>query len=1490
MSGIKDTATVTLNVNGAQAKQMMADLEAKIKKAEANLTNLQNSMADPKAVEKARKQLKTYQKQLDEMKSATEGVTKALDNLDKATPRDLEKALRTLNRQLKDMTPGSYVWDSHVEKIKELKKRLAELREEVKVQETLWDKFKNWINDSGAAIVAIGLGIDQAIGALREYVDAFASMEQEMANVRKFTGMTEEQVASLNERFKEIDTRSSREQLNMLAQEAGRLGKTSEEDVLGFVRAADQINVALDDLGEGATLTLSKLTGIFGDEARYGTEQSLLKVGSVINELSQNCSASAPYLSQFAERMGGVGAQAGLTIQQIMGFGAVLDSNAQKVEASATALSQIIVRLYQDPAKYAKVAGIDVQKFSKLMREDANAAVLLFLETLHKSGGMDNLSPMFKDMGENGSRAIAALSTLATHIDQVKAQQEAANIAFEEGTSVTTEFNVQNNTVQANLDKCKNKANELRVELGQRLYPIMSHFLTTGAAIMRLLLNLVRYMEENKATVIALALSIAAWTVALNANIIATKLWTVATKVAAVTGKALRMAVLACSTIFYTLTGNIQKATAATRALNIAMKGNLFGIIATAIALVIAKLIDYTTKAKEAADAQEELRKEQEEWRKGLKNIDRQSEEYAQKELARLDLLYKAATDDTKSKKERIAAVNELKKQYPDYFSKLSTEQIMLGQAKQAYDDLTTAIIKSANARAAYDKIAELGSQKLDENAKLKENQRKKSDLEAKRKAKQAEVQKAWDNMQANASIDAKQSPEWHKWHNQYEKLKKERDEIDKQLKEVNANITEANSRLNEIAQAQTDLAEEYGVDINAALAGESETPTVPELPQNPQYVSAILSAKEKKKAELEAKRELAKAKAEFKQLMESAQVDYEADSAKNVMDYGAGLKSYEDYITEKERLDLAYLDKRIELYKTLYKGESDQEKKLLLMYDEDYQEFLLKRAELANKQRSASAKRDIEEYTRQFNMNVAKKQFEYASPFHKLYGDTEAQEEELHRMRINFLLECRNAYDKNTKEYADYQRQIESAEQDFILDRRKQLMQKYEQWVNQYTTISAERRYEIELGIVEKLYEQRKISEEQYQLWLAQLREKYNSESSASTSAATKSKYTVAGPGGDVDIRSDSEQIKARVSDLSKKRDSAIDELKKRLDGGLITQEEYNEGVKKIEKAYEKNLFDPVRSMLDEQTRMLFDLGVAWADFFKSISENGELSFDNIKDVAAASLATMCAGLQTYSQFVEAEKRIELAAVEKRYDREIKMAQGNSYKVAKAEKKKEDEIAKVKAEYAKKEFAIKVIMAVAQTAQNALLGYAAGLQAGFPMATWLAPLLAGMAVAQGAIQIALLKKQQQAAAAEGYSEGGFTKKGGVNEPAGIVHAGEWVASQKLLANPVARPMIDALDYAQRTNTIGSLRADDVSRSITANNSLVRIAESDEGSALMTAVAAEMSRTVSNLTDRLREPFVTIATVTGDKGIKQAQDDYTKLMNNVTPKSKRKTS
>ena len=299
MSNYTTNASVNLNVNGREAEETLARLKQRAsdyKDAIAKAAKEGNQIE----VKKLRKSLRETQSEIKAMQSTTASVADVLRKLDSASPKELKITLKALNKELEGMERGSEAWNKQVSKIRAVKNEIENVNSSLKTQRTTWEKIGDFINKWQTMVVAAVAVVMKVVSVARSAVDAYASIEQEMANVRKYTGMTAEQVEELNEEFKKLDTRTSREDLNKLAQEAGRLGKTSKEDVLGFVKAADQINVALDDLGEGATLTLSKLTNIFGDEERLGTERSLLAVGSVINELSQNCSASAPYLAEFA--------------------------------------------------------------------------------------------------------------------------------------------------------------------------------------------------------------------------------------------------------------------------------------------------------------------------------------------------------------------------------------------------------------------------------------------------------------------------------------------------------------------------------------------------------------------------------------------------------------------------------------------------------------------------------------------------------------------------------------------------------------------------------------------------------------------------------------------------------------------------------------------------------------------------------------------------------------------------------------------------------------------------------------------------------------------------------------------------------------------------------------------------------------------------------------------------------------------------------------
>lgn len=88
------------------------------------------------------------------------------------------------------------------------------------------------------------------------------------------------------------------------------------------------------------------------------------------------------------------------------------------------------------------------------------------------------------------------------------------------------------------------------------------------------------------------------------------------------------------------------------------------------------------------------------------------------KETTKLNVLYKTATNNAKSTKERTKAVKALKKEYPEYFKNLSDEEIKTGKATKAYNNLSKAIVKNAKARAALDKITELQKQYIEEDQK----------------------------------------------------------------------------------------------------------------------------------------------------------------------------------------------------------------------------------------------------------------------------------------------------------------------------------------------------------------------------------------------------------------------------------------------------------------------------------------------------------------------------------------------------------------------------------------------------------------------------------------------------------------------------------------------------------------------------------------------------------------------------------------------------
>lgn len=568
-------------LNSEQAKNEITDLEKKVSDLRRKRQEALDA-GDTKSWQKLGKEIDKQEGKLRTMRGRLEGINKTLENMSAAGPKQLRDTIRDINKLLDSgaIERGSRQWDALTASLREANSELGKIKSESKAAEPALGRVANFFNRNWGVIT-------QALGAvtgltmtMRKAVQDYATMEEEMANVRKYTGLTAEQVVNLNEELKKMDTRTSREELNQLAGSAGRLGIQAKDSILEFVDAADKIKVALgDDLGDGAVDQIGKLAMAFGEDERMGLRGAMLATGSAINEVAQNSSAKAGFLVDFTARVAGFGKQLGLTQAQIMGFGAVMDENLLRDEMAATAFGNMLTKMQTDTEKFARIAGQSVEEFTRLLNEDANQAILNLADSL-RSQDPQTMMKMLDDMGLDGARAVGVLSTMADKIDDVRERQKLATDAYREGTSVINEFGVMNNTVEARLEKCKKKFREMTVELGEQLLPVVKYTCTGFSLFVKALSTTTGFIMENKGAIIAGGLAIAAYTAYVKAATIATKAHTIAT--------------------------NIAKA--ATAAFNFVTKMNPIGLVIAALTAAVALFIKYRDRISGASEATSMLR------------------------------------------------------------------------------------------------------------------------------------------------------------------------------------------------------------------------------------------------------------------------------------------------------------------------------------------------------------------------------------------------------------------------------------------------------------------------------------------------------------------------------------------------------------------------------------------------------------------------------------------------------------------------------------------------------------------------------------------------------------------------------------------------------------------------------------------------------------------------------------------------------------------
>lgn len=1351
--------------SAAKLKLVDAELE-RIRLSEQKVVTLMQQYDNE--IDKANVDIKETKRQM-------QLVDNTLSHLKTSSVRDLEYSMKVLNQEMRGLDRGSEAFKQMQMQAKQLKTELEAVRAEGQAQQSWIGRIADWFNRMQGVILGVIAAISGLTFTVKSCVEKFASMDEEMTNVRKYTGQTADEVERMNEDFKKMETRTAREKLNQLAGDAGRLGITASSMVEEFVDGADKINVALnDDLGDDAVKDIGKLALMFGEDKTKGLRGAMLATGSAVNELAQNSSASAGYLVDFTARVAGVGKQAGFTQAQIMGLASVLDQNMQQDETAATAVQNLLAKMFQDSAKFAKIAGLNVKEFSKTLKEDANGALLQFLAALRSKGGFAQLAPMFEEMKMDGSRATGVLTVLADKLDDIKVAQDLATKSYAEGTSIINEFNTQNESVQAQLDKAKKRFQDLAIELGQKLYPAARLCISSASLTVHILSSIIDFVAKYRTTLIILTATIIALTVAETAHIVKLKAIAIWQNVVVAGAKKL-WAILAA---------------------------HPYLAVAAAVTTLVAVIVDLSRKTDSAAKAQE-----------ALNDIQREAQKEIVEEQLKLENLRKAAMNETNSLKDRYAAIAELNRIVPNYNASIDKTTGKYKENKRALDDYIKSLVHLYEVQGAKKKIQQLAEEKADLTIKQKQ------------------AQKNYENAK-NAGPGYNYTTSWGGTGNT---TQDSTDKFRRDLQKLNDAIKERDSLISTI----TDV---YGKDMQSAEVKKAKENINADGGGSGSIGESDKERKAREKAEKKAaaearKREAAARKAQ-KEAADSVKAETNSLLAENTRAYAEGAKTYQQFIDDREKITIAGIDK----LKALYGEDSNEYRQLL----DDRVNATKKHDEDIIKMREKDIER--ERLIREANIKA-----QYNDAKSAIYQNDIALDEALYQNEVDAMQKRLSLYNEGSEEWLDLKAEMEQASLDHQLQLQETYMNQLKELRQQFGKQDVQAQETMYLNGLDNLYKKGLVKEEEYQQMKLEITKQF---------AAQRAQIEAEDHGAG----STQAKINSKTSEMVNSAKAAAGDAQSTngsFGGYFVSQvQNYQNTMEKLKELYGS----------DEQNHAAYMQAKAQvtSNFLDGMVQKTQVAYNGINSILSAASA--------YSQ---ACSDLEQAKISKNYEKQIAAAGNNSKKKKRLEEKRDKELAAAKSKANKKAMKIEIAQAIASTAMAAINAYSSAAQV--PFIGWtLAPIAAGMATAAGLLQIAAIRKQHQAEAA-GYYSGGYTGGNRYRREAGVVHEGEFVANHNAVNNSSIRPAFDLIDRAQRSNTVGSLTADDISRALGSGGGgavvtpIVNV--SNDNSEVRESLDG-VNNAISILNQTLDDGLEIVMPIAGRSGLHRKLKDYERLLDN----------
>lgn len=676
--------------SGEDIKQTMDAIQQKIQQLPAGSKAVSDLRRQYAQLEQTMKGTRLSQAQINDIV--------ARSKTGKANINELRQAYKQLEEELNLINTKSEAFANRQKELKNLKKVIDDATGAANKQSGAWHTaLKN---------LTAYVGMFAVFNQVKTYfVDLFRlnmKFADQLTDIRKVALSTTDEIANLSRELAKIDTRTSLEELNRIAYAGAKLGIQTQGGTMalaGFVRAADQVNVALkEDLGEEALTSLAKITEVMGLVDKYGVEKAMLKTGSAIFRLAATSTASSDKIVDFSNRMLALGEQAALTTPDILALGSAVDSMALEPEVAATAFGKLVTELRKGTSPIEKSLGIATGSLKKMIESGRGMdAILTIFRRMGETKNVFALDGLFKDLGSDGARLVKTMVTMAAKNGMLTKAVEESNKAFNEGTAVTVEYNMQQETAMAYMERANNLWEKQFVSSSAAAGPVHD-IAKAWFELTKELTSSLGFMTEVK-----LAIGLIFASVKMLLNILPTLISMLS--MAGLAGafayvldyaQKLSSASASLSVVWAKMVSTFNK-------LSLVKQAGVFGGIIGLLGILVVKLAEYTSSLNQASAGQRVLNEVQEEGKRR-----------AMEEQEQLNRLHNVMKDTSASMKLRIDAMNQLNSAIPGLNAKINTETGAVKENTKAWDANFTRLQKYYELEGARSKLAELGRQKVD--------------------------------------------------------------------------------------------------------------------------------------------------------------------------------------------------------------------------------------------------------------------------------------------------------------------------------------------------------------------------------------------------------------------------------------------------------------------------------------------------------------------------------------------------------------------------------------------------------------------------------------------------------------------------------------------------------------------------------------------------------------------------------------------------------